>query len=144
MRSGSLNIPPQATRSSGAMGAMPAARFEGPRSPPSEPLAIPNFPARRTFRSCISLHGVPVAPVWREPATLVLICPLKLDTSHVPCKFFRQGACQAGNACPFSHDLGSAAETVCKYFAKVCVLESSLLCLSHDTCVHLPTLAEGS
>ncbi|EAQ91814.1 hypothetical protein CHGG_00049 [Chaetomium globosum CBS 148.51] len=74
MRSGSLNIPPQATRSSGAMGAMPAARFEGPRSPP--------------------------------------------NTSHVPCKFFRQGACQAGNACPFSHDLGSAAETVCKYFAK--------------------------
>jgi hypothetical protein len=67
MRSGSLNIPPQ-------MGTMPAARFEGPRSPP--------------------------------------------NTSHVPCKFFRQGACQAGNACPFSHDLGSAAETVCKYFAK--------------------------
>ncbi|KAK5653691.1 hypothetical protein OQA88_8722 [Cercophora sp. LCS_1] len=40
------------------------------------------------------------------------------NTSHVPCKFFRQGACQAGNACPFSHDLGAAAETVCKYFAK--------------------------
>ncbi|KAK3690551.1 hypothetical protein B0T22DRAFT_194146 [Podospora appendiculata] len=40
------------------------------------------------------------------------------NTSHVPCKFFRQGACQAGNACPFSHDLSSAAETVCKYFAK--------------------------
>ncbi|KAG5915228.1 hypothetical protein E4U42_000095 [Claviceps africana] len=39
-------------------------------------------------------------------------------TSHVPCKFFRQGACQAGNACPFSHDLGAASETVCKYFAK--------------------------
>lgn len=41
------------------------------------------------------------------------------DTSHVPCKFFRQGACQAGTACPFSHDLGAASETVCKYFAKV-------------------------
>ncbi|KAK0625130.1 hypothetical protein B0T17DRAFT_492080 [Bombardia bombarda] len=40
------------------------------------------------------------------------------NTSHVPCKFFRQGACQAGNACPFSHDLGNAAENVCKYFAK--------------------------
>ncbi|KAK3345826.1 hypothetical protein B0T25DRAFT_460843 [Lasiosphaeria hispida] len=40
------------------------------------------------------------------------------NTSHVPCKFFRQGACQAGNACPFSHDLGTASETVCKYFAK--------------------------
>ncbi|KAF4120908.1 Zinc finger C-x8-C-x5-C-x3-H type (and similar) [Geosmithia morbida] len=40
------------------------------------------------------------------------------NTSHVPCKFFRQGTCQAGNACPFSHDLGTSAETVCKYFAK--------------------------
>ncbi|KAL6923933.1 hypothetical protein ACHAPO_006633 [Fusarium lateritium] len=40
------------------------------------------------------------------------------NTSHVPCKFFRQGACQAGNACPFSHDLSNAAENVCKYFAK--------------------------
>ncbi|KAM7184006.1 zinc finger protein LEE1 [Rhypophila sp. PSN 637] len=40
------------------------------------------------------------------------------NTSHVPCKFFRQGACQAGKACPFSHDLGAAAEMVCKYFAK--------------------------
>ncbi|KAK1777241.1 hypothetical protein QBC45DRAFT_196588 [Copromyces sp. CBS 386.78] len=40
------------------------------------------------------------------------------NTSHVPCKFFRQGACQAGSACPFSHDLSAAAETVCKYFAK--------------------------
>ncbi|KAJ6443582.1 spindle poison sensitivity protein Scp3 [Purpureocillium lavendulum] len=40
------------------------------------------------------------------------------NTSHVPCKFFRQGACQAGNACPFSHDIGVSTETVCKYFAK--------------------------
>ncbi|KJR87514.1 uncharacterized protein SPSK_01481 [Sporothrix schenckii 1099-18] len=40
------------------------------------------------------------------------------NTSHVPCKFFRQGACQAGNSCPFSHDIGTAIETVCKYFAK--------------------------
>ncbi|OLN96913.1 Protein cps3, partial [Colletotrichum chlorophyti] len=39
-------------------------------------------------------------------------------TSHVPCKFFRQGACQAGNACPFSHDLGAASDNICKYFAK--------------------------
>ena len=44
------------------------------------------------------------------------------DTSHVPCKFFRQGACQAGKACPFSHDLASTTDNVCKYFAKVCYL----------------------
>ncbi|CAK7266788.1 hypothetical protein SEPCBS57363_002270 [Sporothrix epigloea] len=40
------------------------------------------------------------------------------NTAHVPCKFHRQGACQAGASCPFSHDIGSAVETVCKYFAK--------------------------
>jgi hypothetical protein len=42
-----------------------------------------------------------------------------VDTSHVPCKFFRQGQCQAGKACPFSHDLSSTTDNVCKYFAKV-------------------------
>lgn len=53
-------------------------------------------------------------------ATLMLNAPFSApDTSHVPCKFYRQGACQAGNACPFSHDLSAASETVCKYFAKV-------------------------
>ncbi|KAI9837847.1 MAG: hypothetical protein M1819_006781 [Sarea resinae] len=41
------------------------------------------------------------------------------NTSHVPCKFFRQGACQAGKACPFLHSNDSATETApCKYFAK--------------------------
>ncbi|TVY60753.1 Zinc finger protein [Lachnellula suecica] len=44
--------------------------------------------------------------------------PGRQNTSHVPCKFFRQGACQAGAACPFSHDLHSTQENVCKYFAK--------------------------
>ncbi|TVY36660.1 Zinc finger protein [Lachnellula subtilissima] len=44
--------------------------------------------------------------------------PNRQNTSHVPCKFFRQGACQAGSACPFSHDLASTTDTVCKYFAK--------------------------
>lgn len=40
--------------------------------------------------------------------------------SHVPCKFFRQGACQAGNSCPFSHSLNvlAADQTPCKYFQK--------------------------
>lgn len=63
------------------------------------------------------------------------------DTSHVPCKFFRQGACQAGNACPFSHDLSAASETVCKYFAKV---RWSSYCPLHDRDAHLPMLADGA
>ncbi|KAK3111765.1 hypothetical protein LTR53_012652 [Teratosphaeriaceae sp. CCFEE 6253] len=41
------------------------------------------------------------------------------DTQHVPCKFFLQGACQAGRMCPFSHDLEATTRpAVCKYFAK--------------------------
>ncbi|KAL9005026.1 MAG: hypothetical protein Q9188_002175 [Gyalolechia gomerana] len=41
------------------------------------------------------------------------------DTSHVPCKFFRLGQCQAGKACPFSHSTDvSSVDTPCKYFAK--------------------------
>ncbi|KZF21808.1 hypothetical protein L228DRAFT_283937 [Xylona heveae TC161] len=41
------------------------------------------------------------------------------NTSHVPCKFFRQGACQAGKACPFLHSNDVTADSApCKYFAK--------------------------
>ena len=43
------------------------------------------------------------------------------DTSHVPCKFFKVGQCQAGKACPFSHSTdASKFEMPCKYFSKVC------------------------
>ncbi|CEP61946.1 Lee1p LALA0_S04e04236g [Lachancea lanzarotensis] len=40
--------------------------------------------------------------------------------SHVPCRFFRQGACQAGDSCPFSHSLNpnAADATPCKYFER--------------------------
>ncbi|EMG46037.1 LEE1 Zinc finger protein LEE1 [Candida maltosa Xu316] len=43
------------------------------------------------------------------------------NLSHVPCKFFRQGICQAGNSCPFSHNLDGALgadKLPCKYFQK--------------------------
>lgn len=41
------------------------------------------------------------------------------DTSHVPCKFYLQGQCQAGRMCPFSHDIESTTRPApCKYFAK--------------------------
>lgn len=41
------------------------------------------------------------------------------NTSHVPCKFFRSGQCQAGKACPFSHSTDvSTVDTPCKYFSK--------------------------
>ncbi|KAL8279352.1 hypothetical protein RQP46_008164 [Phenoliferia psychrophenolica] len=40
--------------------------------------------------------------------------------SHVPCKFFRQGACTAGKACVFSHDLTvpGTSKPVCQWYAK--------------------------
>ncbi|EMC95784.1 hypothetical protein BAUCODRAFT_47434, partial [Baudoinia panamericana UAMH 10762] len=45
--------------------------------------------------------------------------PKNKNTQHVPCKFFLQGGCQAGAACPFSHDLESTTRPApCKYFAK--------------------------
>lgn len=43
------------------------------------------------------------------------------NLSHVPCKFYRQGVCQAGNSCPFSHNLDgtlAADRLPCKYFQK--------------------------
>ncbi|KAH8725558.1 hypothetical protein GQ44DRAFT_580320, partial [Phaeosphaeriaceae sp. PMI808] len=41
------------------------------------------------------------------------------NTSHVPCKFYRQGACQAGKACPFLHSDEPITERApCKYFTK--------------------------
>lgn len=40
---------------------------------------------------------------------------------HVPCKFFKQGKCQAGGNCPFSHELHiikAANAMPCKYYQK--------------------------
>ncbi|MCJ1415107.1 hypothetical protein MMC32_001438 [Xylographa parallela] len=45
--------------------------------------------------------------------------PNTKNTSHVPCKFFKIGQCQAGKACPFLHTTDTSKfETPCKYFAK--------------------------
>ena len=50
----------------------------------------------------------------------------------MPCKFYRQGACQAGKACPFLHSDEPVTERApCKYFTKVghvlCILERQTL-----------------
>lgn len=68
--------------------------------------------ARQTQRVCFY-----ITPERPREKTLIW---LSLDTSHVPCKFFRSGQCQAGKACPFSHSTDiSTVDTPCKYFAKV-------------------------
>ncbi|KAA8913846.1 hypothetical protein FN846DRAFT_1026396 [Sphaerosporella brunnea] len=56
--------------------------------------------------------GVPAFDGSRSP-------PGSKNLNHVPCKFFRQGACQAGKACPFSHSTDPTTESApCKYFSK--------------------------
>lgn len=71
------------------------------------PLPMPD--RRSTQRATMNL-GVFDGP--RSP-------PNAKNTSHVPCKFFRQGTCQAGKACPFSHSTDvQIADMPCKYFAR--------------------------
>ena len=73
------------------------------------PLTAPG--AHRTQRVC-----------FRKTISLryPILISSRLDTSHVPCKFFKIGQCQAGKACPFSHSTDTSKfETPCKYFAKV-------------------------
>ncbi|KAL4072509.1 hypothetical protein V8B97DRAFT_377480 [Scleroderma yunnanense] len=42
------------------------------------------------------------------------------DLSHVPCKFFKVGACTAGSSCPFSHNVPEPGQSkdVCAWFVK--------------------------
>lgn len=75
--------------------------FEGPRSPPNS----------KSERTRHKKH--------HQKGTTTDTTELK-GTAHVPCKFFRQGVCQAGKACPFLHTNDLATETApCKYFQKV-------------------------
>lgn len=62
------------------------------------------------------------------------------DYSHVPCKFFKMGNCQAGPSCPFSHSpdiINSANNLPCKYFAKG-------NCKFGNKCVNAHILPNGS
>ncbi|KAB5533464.1 hypothetical protein GE09DRAFT_361741 [Coniochaeta sp. 2T2.1] len=83
--------------------------------------SLNNAPPPSGHPNAINMGGVPMP----GPGGVGINHGMRFDqprsppnTSHVPCKFFKQGACQAGNTCPFNHDLSHASETVCKYFAK--------------------------
>ena len=86
-----------------------------------EPVQMPrgptsNLPPRRqSHRSTMSMSAFDIS---RSP-------PNPKSTSHVPCKFFRTGQCQAGPACPFSHDFASTGDEICRYFQKVILLSGS-------------------
>lgn len=78
------------------------------------PGALPILVQR--VRAVAFLSHLLLVPVWIDPQLSLT------DTKHVPCKFFRQGACQAGLACPFLHTTDAAADSApCKYFQKVWV-----------------------
>ena len=94
-----VNMANGAPRRRGTVGGGPTG-FDGPISPPNTK-STSLFAHGRQYGYWLNLIGFS-------------------DTSHVPCKFFRSGQCQAGKACPFSHSTDiSTVDTPCKYFAKV-------------------------
>ncbi|KAI9740813.1 MAG: hypothetical protein M1818_004418 [Claussenomyces sp. TS43310] len=108
----------------------PSASQESPSDPPSRHMSsrslnIPHPPISQNGSGKSTGNGQPqiMGPVAPGPRIEGPRSPPGkqsefTNTAHVPCKFFRQGACQAGKACPFSHDLASTTDNVCKYFAK--------------------------
>ncbi|KFY61652.1 hypothetical protein V497_02804 [Pseudogymnoascus sp. VKM F-4516 (FW-969)] len=103
-------------RNDSVSGGGPPAEIPPYRHMSSGSLNIPNGLAQQPNGSGQSQAAGTMAPGGRFEGPRSP--PGKQNTSHVPCKFFRQGQCQAGKACPFSHDLSSTTDNVCKYFAK--------------------------
>ncbi|KAF2173585.1 hypothetical protein M409DRAFT_61933 [Zasmidium cellare ATCC 36951] len=69
------------------------------------------MPIQRPFPAMQGEGGIPLRMAASPPKNK--------NTQHVPCKFFLQGQCQAGQMCPFSHDIESTTRPApCKYFAK--------------------------
>ncbi|RUP47833.1 hypothetical protein BC936DRAFT_145286 [Jimgerdemannia flammicorona] len=55
------------------------------------------------------------------------------NLSHIPCKFFKAGACTAGKNCVFSHNKDPTAESyVCKYYLKGNCKFGNKCALSHQ------------
>ncbi|KAK3842494.1 MAG: hypothetical protein J3R72DRAFT_443135 [Linnemannia gamsii] len=95
-------------------------------------------------------------PLWPMDRPIVLPFPRQTPTpsqsskaanlQHIPCKFFKSGACTAGKNCLFSHSRDPPSENfVCKYFLKgnckfgaKCSLSHSFLALDRKTSALLP------
>ncbi|KAF9086883.1 hypothetical protein BGX29_001154 [Mortierella sp. GBA35] len=102
-------------------------------------------------------NSVKRPPLWPMDRPLVLPFPRQTPTpsqsskaanlQHIPCKFFKSGACTAGKNCLFSHSRDPPSENfVCKYFLKgnckfgaKCSLSHSFLALDRKTSALLPT-----
>ncbi|EQL28942.1 hypothetical protein BDFG_08363 [Blastomyces dermatitidis ATCC 26199] len=79
------------------------------------PLPVPSGPPAHMHNGHVrNMSGLPPFDLARSPPSAT-----SKNTKHVPCKFFRQGACQAGPACPFLHSTDSTVDSApCKYFTK--------------------------
>ncbi|KAF9134315.1 hypothetical protein BGW39_007484 [Mortierella sp. 14UC] len=101
-------------------------------------------------------NSVKRPPLWPMDRPIVLPFPRQTPTpsqsskaanlQHIPCKFFKSGACTAGKNCLFSHSRDPPSENfVCKYFLKgnckfgaKCSLSHSFLALDRKTSGLLP------
>ncbi|PVU89995.1 hypothetical protein BB561_005085 [Smittium simulii] len=55
------------------------------------------------------------------------------STKHIPCKFFKNGNCDAADACLFLHDMGSFSnKPICSYFLKGNCKYGNKCALLHD------------
>ncbi|KAK2794993.1 hypothetical protein FQN52_006872 [Onygenales sp. PD_12] len=92
--------------------------FEMARSPPN-PASKSMCPRPRPPAGLSRSVSPAAGERRRAKGAGITATTLPLDTKHVPCKFFRQGACQAGPACPFLHSTDSTVDSApCKYFTK--------------------------
>ncbi|KAF9189991.1 hypothetical protein BGZ51_009053 [Haplosporangium sp. Z 767] len=96
----------------------------------------------------------PMWPMDRAPAAMPFprqtptpsLSSKAANLQHIPCKFFKSGACTAGKNCLFSHNRDPPSEAiVCKYFLKgnckfgaKCSLSHSFLASDRKTSALLP------
>ncbi|GJJ77902.1 hypothetical protein EMPS_10261 [Entomortierella parvispora] len=97
----------------------------------SPPLTPSGMMARspNSYNFAMNNNSVKRPPLWPMDRPPLLPFPRQTPTpsqsskaanlQHIPCKFFKSGACTAGKNCLFSHNRDPVAEThVCKYFLK--------------------------
>ncbi|KAF9133923.1 hypothetical protein BGX30_012107, partial [Mortierella sp. GBA39] len=106
-------------------------------------------------------NSVKRPPLWPMDRPIVLPFPRQTPTpsqsskaanlQHIPCKFFKSGACTAGKNCLFSHSRDPPSENfVCKYFLKgnckfgaKCSLSHSFLAMDRKTSALMPGAGVG-
>ncbi|KAG0297779.1 hypothetical protein BGZ98_000434 [Dissophora globulifera] len=97
------------------------------------------------------MDRAPIMPFPRQAPTPSLSSKAS-NLQHIPCKFFKSGACTAGKNCLFSHSRDPPSENfVCKYFLKgnckfgaKCSLSHSFLAPDRKTSALIPNGASNN